>query len=97
MGRVILALNKYLKQAYTRIQKYSDECPSCPPPQRAYPCCSPLPMYYCKPRTKYDVNFIYINDKPPSTAMGDFVDRIAQTVFWTELARGKFYIFFYLI
>ncbi|CAK1588723.1 unnamed protein product [Parnassius mnemosyne] len=51
--------------------------------------CPPIkPPFYCRPRTKYEVNFVYINDQPPSTRTKDFVDRVAQTVFWTELIRG---------
>ncbi|XP_046977439.1 NADH-ubiquinone oxidoreductase subunit 8-like [Vanessa cardui] len=75
------------------IRRYCDPCQESPPcrqvcPPSACPTCSQLPTYYCYPRTKYDVNFIYVNDKPPSTALRDFVDRTAQTLFWTEIVRG---------
>lgn len=53
------------------------------------PCPPPVPANYCRPRTKYDVNFVYINSEAPSTRTSDFVDRIAQTLFWTELFRGE--------
>uniref|UniRef100_A0A2A4J567 4Fe-4S ferredoxin-type domain-containing protein n=1 Tax=Heliothis virescens TaxID=7102 RepID=A0A2A4J567_HELVI len=56
--------------------------PACPPPPTLYP------PFYCCPRTKYDVKFVYINDVPPSTRFRDFVDRASQIMFWTELARG---------
>lgn len=71
----------------------------CPPPPSP-PCgpygpkeCKPVPkiphppFYHC-PRNKYEVNWIYINDKPPNTTMKDFFDRAAQICFWTELMRG---------
>ncbi|CAH4038334.1 NADH-quinone oxidoreductase subunit I-like [Pieris brassicae] len=62
--------------------------PSKPVPPYPPPSCSPVPPFYCCPRTKYDVNFIYINDVPPPSALGDVFDRIAQSIFWLELARG---------
>ncbi|RVE46439.1 hypothetical protein evm_008906 [Chilo suppressalis] len=68
----------------------SPPCPPCPPsppytPQRSQP---QQPPHYCCPRTKYDVNFIYINDMPPNTTVRDFFDRASQTCFWTEIFRG---------
>lgn len=75
----------------------SNECPSTLPyPPEASPCNQYPPFYSC-PRTKYDVNFIYINDKPPSTVLKDFVDRTAQTLFWTELIRGNLRIMSLLV
>ncbi|XP_039763795.1 NADH dehydrogenase [ubiquinone] iron-sulfur protein 8, mitochondrial-like [Pararge aegeria] len=72
-------------------------CPPCPlcPPIAPDPCppvfpppCAPLPPFACNPRTKYQVHFYNISDPPPKTEMKDFVDRIAQTVFWTEIIRA---------
>ncbi|XP_047523689.1 NADH-quinone oxidoreductase subunit I-like [Pieris napi] len=62
--------------------------PGKPVPPYPPPSCSPVPPFYCCPRTKYDVNFIYINDVPPPSTLGDVFDRIAQSVFWLEIARG---------
>ncbi|KAL4717519.1 hypothetical protein ACJJTC_000668 [Scirpophaga incertulas] len=65
-------------------------CSPCPP----YPQCPcqmspvPQPPHHCCPRTKYDVKFVYVNDKPPTTNFGDYVDRAAQIFFWSELLRG---------
>ncbi|CAG9781962.1 unnamed protein product [Diatraea saccharalis] len=65
-------------------------CPPCPPCQPCPPPCPPPPQppHFCYPRTKYDVNFVYINDKPPGTTVRDFFDRASQVVFWTEIFRG---------
>ncbi|KAF2905804.1 hypothetical protein ILUMI_00372 [Ignelater luminosus] len=41
----------------------------------------------CEPTTSKG-KYIYVNDKEPSMAMNDITDRAAQTIFWTELARG---------
>lgn len=70
---------------------YCDCCtsktPFSPPPPG--PSSSPpRPPYADNPRTKYEVRFIYVNDVPPSTKLNDFVDRAAQTVFWSEIIRG---------
>ncbi|VVC98530.1 unnamed protein product [Leptidea sinapis] len=82
------------------IRKYCDsscaqnvQCPPCPPPtprRIPYPTDprATTPPFYCTPRTKYDVNFIYVNDKPPSTDLKSFVDRVAQAVFWREIITG---------
>lgn len=32
--------------------------------------------------------YIYVNNKEPSMEWKDITDRAAQTMFWTELARG---------
>lgn len=86
---------KNINKTFISVRRYCDSCapeapPTCPcPPSPPCTPCTPLPMYHCNPRTKYDVNFIYINDKPPSTALKDFVDRTAQILFWTELIRGE--------
>lgn len=67
-------------------------CPPCGPYAPATnkpPWKIPHPPFYNCPRTKYEVNWIYINDIPPKTTMRDFVDRAAQICFWTELMRGK--------
>ncbi|XP_013189058.1 NADH dehydrogenase (ubiquinone) 23 kDa subunit-like [Amyelois transitella] len=62
-------------------------CPPCPPPPP--PCPPPMcPPHYCCPRTKYDVNWVYVNDQPPTTTLRDFFDRATQIWFWTELVRG---------
>ncbi|XP_059055255.1 NADH-ubiquinone oxidoreductase subunit 8-like [Achroia grisella] len=74
---------------------YVADSPPCPPYSPGPPCPpSPLwpssqypPFYYC-PRTKYDVKFVYVNDKPPSTRFKDFIDRASQIFFWTEIIRG---------
>ncbi|KAL0852033.1 hypothetical protein ABMA28_000295 [Loxostege sticticalis] len=67
-------------------------CPPCPPcPPYCPPCCMPPPQsppFQSCPRTKYDVKFIYVNDKPPNTKMRDFFDRASQIFFWTEIIRG---------
>ncbi|XP_035433155.2 NADH-ubiquinone oxidoreductase subunit 8-like [Spodoptera frugiperda] len=101
MKRVVFRNLPYIGAVVTRHvrgQQQKSEClpawPPCPPPLEPPPfsCCPPpptlYPPFYCCPRTKYDVNFIYINDIPPKTGFRDFVDRIAQTLFWTELIRG---------
>lgn len=77
-------------------------CPPGPgekPPPSAQSVCNPCPSYYppyeqkqppfynC-PRNRYAVNWIYVNDKPPSTKIKDFFDRAAQIIFWTEICRG---------
>ncbi|KAM3968434.1 LOW QUALITY PROTEIN: NADH-ubiquinone oxidoreductase subunit 8 [Aphomia sociella] len=64
-------------------------CPPCPPwpPCTPSPPSVPCPPFHCSPRTKYDVKFIYVNDKPPTTSIRDFIDR-ASRVFWTEIIRG---------
>ncbi|CAK1554997.1 unnamed protein product [Leptosia nina] len=62
--------------------------PGRPVPPYPPPSCSPVPPFYCCPRSKYEVGFIYINDVPPATGFSDVVDRIAQSIFWLELARG---------
>lgn len=67
-------------------------CPPCPPPSPLCPPPPPPPMcppHYCCPRTKYQVNWIYVNDVPPTTTLRDFFDRATQVWFWTELIRGK--------
>ncbi|KAJ0183869.1 hypothetical protein K1T71_000292 [Dendrolimus kikuchii] len=66
------------------------ESTPCPPTSPSPPCppCPQYPPYFCCPRTKYEVKFIYVNDKPPGTTVRDFVDRASQIVFWTELIRG---------
>lgn len=37
---------------------------------------------------KKEPGYIYVNALPPSMKMNDITDRAAQTMFWTELARG---------
>lgn len=37
---------------------------------------------------KKDDGYIYVNAEVPSMKMNDITDRAAQTIFWTELARG---------
>lgn len=64
--------------------------PPCPPnPNQDPPVTPTYPPYFCCPRTKYDVRFVYINDTPPKTTVKDFFDRASQTIFWTELVRGQ--------
>lgn len=108
MKRVVFRNLPYIGAVVTRHvrgQQQKSEClpawPPCPPPLEPPPfsCCPPpptlYPPFYCCPRTKYDVNFIYINDIPPKTGFRDFVDRIAQTLFWTELIRGTLFFILY--
>ena len=80
---------------HIRWQQQDQSC--CQPmyPPACYPCqpCQPnvlYPPFYCCPRNQYQVNWIYINDVPPKTELKDVVDRISQTVFWTEIIRGEF-------
>ncbi|XP_026730846.1 NADH-ubiquinone oxidoreductase subunit 8-like [Trichoplusia ni] len=67
-------------------------CPPCPPvtPPTPPSCVPPIiyPPFYCCPRSKYDTNFLYVSHVPPTTTLKDFLDRISQTLFWTELIRG---------
>ncbi|XP_028033032.1 NADH-ubiquinone oxidoreductase subunit 8-like [Bombyx mandarina] len=60
------------------------------PPHPAQSCAQgpQRPPFYCCPRTKYDVQYTYINDQSPSTTMRDIFDRASQTLFWTEIVRG---------
>ena len=95
---------KYITHLYKptprllQIRTCTDPCAPDPPEQECCTPCPPCPQYppfYCCPRTKYDVNFIYVNDKPPNTTLKDFVDRASQTLFWTEIARGKLNVYMY--
>ncbi|KPJ09275.1 NADH dehydrogenase [ubiquinone] iron-sulfur protein 8, mitochondrial [Papilio machaon] len=73
------------------IRRYSQgKCPEeeTPPCVPFNPCAPAYPVNFCKPRTKYDVTFVYINDVPPKSGGKDIVDRASQIVFWTELVRG---------
>lgn len=46
------------------------------------------PFSACNAPQKKDEGYIYVNALEPSMKMGDITDRAAQTMFWTELARG---------
>ncbi|XP_013133379.1 PREDICTED: NADH dehydrogenase [ubiquinone] iron-sulfur protein 8, mitochondrial-like [Papilio polytes] len=74
------------------IRHYSkDNCPQEDETEPCFtfnPCVPAYPVNFCRPRTKYDVTFVYINDVPPKSGGRDIVDRASQTIFWTELARG---------
>lgn len=96
INKIMLQIGRQFKSNLKRFRirecftesRANQPCAPYPPPVFPPPCC-PMPPFASNPRTKYQVNFFYVSPLPPTTEFRDFVDRIAQTCFWTEIIRGN--------